>query len=211
MAEQIIIGVTGGSGSGKTSVTKQLMSHFDNLSLVYIEQDAYYKDQSDKPMSERIKTNYDHPKAFDMELLKDHVRQLMAGHAIDMPVYDYSQHTRSDQTVHLEPKEIIIIEGILVLDDPELRDLMDIKVFVETDADVRILRRIVRDMEERGRTLESVIDQYLSVVKPMHEQFIEPTKRYADIIIPEGGSNTVAIDLLQTKLSAILLGNSAEK
>ncbi|AMB93394.1 uridine kinase [Aerococcus sanguinicola] len=204
MTEQIVIGVTGGTGSGKTTITQRIMEEFKDVSIVYIPQDAYYKDQTHLTMEERQKTNYDHPLAFDMELLKEHISQLSQGQAIDMPVYDFAEHNRSQETVHVEPKKIIILEGILSLYDPELRDLMTIKVFVDTDADIRIIRRIKRDMAERGRSLDSVIDQYMSVVKPMHEEFIEPTKRFADLIIPEGGSNYVAIDLLQTKIKDIL-------
>ncbi|KAA9301684.1 MULTISPECIES: uridine kinase [Aerococcus] len=204
MTQQIVIGVTGGTGSGKTTITNRIMEEFKDVSIVYIPQDAYYKDQSHLTMEERQQTNYDHPLAFDMELLKEHISQLSQGQAIDMPVYDFAEHNRSQETVHVEPKKIIILEGILSLYDPELRDLMTIKVFVDTDADIRIIRRIKRDMAERGRSLDSVINQYMSVVKPMHEEFIEPTKRFADLIIPEGGSNYVAIDLLQTKIKDIL-------
>ena len=200
----IIIGVTGGTGSGKTSVTRKIMADYEDVSLAYIEQDAYYKDQSHLSFEERIKTNYDHPLAFDTDLLKSHLNQLLNNEAIDMPVYDYTQHTRSQQTVHIEPRDVIILEGILILYDEELRDLMDIKVYVDTDDDIRIIRRIERDMAKRGRSLESIIKQYTEVVKPMHEQFIEPTKKYADLIIPEGGKNLVAIDLMRTKIESIL-------
>ena len=173
-------------------------------SILIIEQDAYYKDQSDKSFEERLKTNYDHPLAFDTDLLIEHLNKLLRYEPIEKPVYDYKRHTRSKEVIRLEPKEVIILEGILVLEDERLRNLMDIKVYVDTDADIRIIRRIVRDTRERGRTLESVIDQYINVVRPMHNQFVEPTKRYADIIIPEGGHNTVAIDLMVTKIKSIL-------
>ncbi len=204
MKRPIVIGVTGGSGSGKTSVSRKILEHFPDLTIVKIDQDFYYKDQSDLPFEERLKTNYDHPFAFDSDLLVEHLQKLINFESIEEPVYDYERHTRSDKTIHLEPKDVILIEGILILEDERLRDLMDIKVYVDTDDDLRILRRIKRDMEERGRTLDSVINQYLSVVKPMHHQFIEPTKKYADIIIPEGGSNVVAIDLMTTKIASIL-------
>ncbi|MGY3724332.1 uridine kinase [Granulicatella balaenopterae] len=204
MKRPIVIGVTGGSGSGKTSVSRKILEHFPELSIVKIDQDYYYKDQSDLPFEERLKTNYDHPFAFDSDLLVEHLKKLINFESIEEPVYDYERHTRSDKTIHQEPKDVILIEGILILEDERLRDLMDIKVYVDTDDDLRILRRIKRDMEERGRTLDSVINQYLSVVKPMHHQFIEPTKKYADIIIPEGGSNVVAIDLMTTKIASIL-------
>lgn len=200
----VVIGVTGGSGSGKTSVSRGIFNHFPDHSLMMLEQDAYYKDQSEMSFAERLKVNYDHPFAFDTELLYQQLEKLIHYHAVDVPVYDYAAHTRSLQVIHQEPKEVIILEGILILDDQRLRDLMDIKVYVDTDDDIRIIRRIKRDIEERGRTLDSVIEQYLNVVKPMHHQFVEPTKRYADIIVPEGGENSVAIDLLATKISAIL-------
>ena len=200
----IIIGVTGGSGSGKTSVSRAILDHFPNHSIMMLEHDSYYKDQSALSFEERLLTNYDHPLAFDTDLLIDHLEQLLHYQAIDIPVYDYVAHTRSHQVIHQEPKEVIILEGIMILEDERLRELMDIKIYVDTDDDIRIIRRIKRDMEERGRTLDSVIHQYLSVVKPMYHQFIEPTKRYADVIVPEGGQNHVAIDLITTKIKAIL-------
>lgn len=169
-----------------------------------IEQDYYYKDQSHLPFEERLKTNYDHPLAFDNDLLISHIENLLEYKAVEKPVYDYARHTRSAETIRMEPKDVIILEGILVLEDERLRDLMDIKLFVDTDADLRIIRRMIRDIKERGRTFESVVDQYLNIVRPMHNQFIEPTKRYADIIIPEGGQNHVAIDLMVTKIQTVL-------
>ncbi|AIM15695.1 MULTISPECIES: uridine kinase [Neobacillus] len=204
MRKPVVIGVTGGSGSGKTSVTKAIYERFKDHSILVIEQDFYYKDQSHLPFEERLKTNYDHPLAFDNDLLIEHIEKLLRYEPIEKPVYDYALHTRSDQIIHVEPKDVIIVEGILVLEDKRLRELMDIKVFVDTDADIRIIRRLQRDIQERGRTLDSVIDQYVNVVRPMHNQFIEPTKRYADIIIPEGGQNFVAIDLMVTKIQTIL-------
>ena len=200
----VVIGVTGGSGSGKTSVTKAIYERFTGHSILMLEQDYYYKDQSDLPFDERLKTNYDHPLAFDNDLLIEHIEKLLRFEPIDKPVYDYSVHTRSDKIIPVEPKDVIILEGILVLEDERLRNLMDIKLFVDTDSDLRIIRRMQRDIKERGRTLDSVIDQYVNVVRPMHNQFIEPTKRYADIIIPEGGHNHVAIDLMVTKVQTIL-------
>lgn len=166
-----------------------------------LEHDSYYKDQSHLSFDERLKTNYDHPFAFDTDLLIEHLEKLLNYETIEKPVYDYVAHTRSTETVIQEPKEVIILEGILILEDKRLRDLMDIKIYVDTDDDIRIIRRIKRDMVERGRTLDSIIDQYLSVVKPMYHQFIEPTKRYADVIVPEGGENHVAIDLINTKVA----------
>ncbi|MBO0478609.1 uridine kinase [Vagococcus fluvialis] len=200
----IVIGVTGGSGSGKTSVSRAILNALPNHSILLFEQDSYYKDQSHLSFEERLNTNYDHPLAFDTDLLIEHLKELMNYQTIKKPVYDYEAHTRSKEIVIQEPKEVIIVEGILILEDERLRDLMDIKVYVDTEDDIRIIRRIKRDIEDRGRSLDSVIDQYLSVVKPMHSQFIEPTKKYADIIVPEGGKNQVAIDLLTTKVRSIL-------
>ncbi|ACJ33131.1 uridine kinase [Anoxybacillus sp. LAT_35] len=204
----VVIGVAGGSGSGKTTVTKAIYEHFQGHSILMLEQDFYYKDQSHLPFEERLKTNYDHPLAFDNDLLIEHIHKLLNYEPIDKPVYDYTLHTRSNEVIRVEPKDVIILEGILVLEDERLRNLMDIKVYVDTDADIRIIRRLLRDIKERGRTLESVIEQYVNVVRPMHNQFIEPTKRYADIIIPEGGHNHVAIDLMVTKIQTILEQNS---
>ncbi|OTO52166.1 uridine kinase [Enterococcus faecium] len=203
-SKPIIIGVTGGSGSGKTSVSRAIFNNFPDHSIMMLEQDSYYKDQSHLSFEERLNTNYDHPFAFDNDLLIQHVGDLLNYKAIEKPVYDYVAHTRSQATIIQEPKEVIILEGILILEDERLRDLMNIKVYVDTDDDIRIIRRIKRDMEERGRTLDSVIEQYLTVVKPMYHQFIEPTKRYADIIVPEGGENHVAIDLITTKVASFL-------
>lgn len=200
----IVIGVTGGSGSGKTSVSRAILKALPNHSILLFEQDSYYKDQSHLSFEERLNTNYDHPFAFDTDLLIEHLQDLMQYKAIEKPVYDYEAHTRSKEVIYQEPKEVIILEGILILEDERLRDLMDIKVYVDTEDDIRIIRRIKRDMHDRGRSLDSVIGQYLSVVKPMHQQFIEPTKKYADIIVPEGGKNQVAIDLLTTKVRSIL-------
>lgn len=200
----VVIGVAGGSGSGKTSVTKSIYETFKGHSILMLEQDYYYKDQSHLPLEERLKTNYDHPLAFDNDLLIEHLHSLLQYEPVEKPVYDYTMHTRSSETIHVEPKDVIILEGILILEDERLRDLMDIKLFVDTDADLRIVRRLLRDIKERGRSMDSVIEQYVNVVRPMHNQFIEPTKRYADIIIPEGGHNYVAIDLMVTKIQTIL-------
>ncbi|MEH7124032.1 uridine kinase [Bacillus sp. JJ1532] len=200
----VVIGVAGGSGSGKTSVAKSIYDRFHGHSILMLEQDYYYKDQAHLPFEERLKTNYDHPLAFDNDLLIEHIERLLQYESIQKPVYDYAIHSRSEMIIEVEPKDVIILEGILVLEDERLRNLMDIKLFVDTDADLRIIRRLFRDIKERGRTMDSVIDQYINVVRPMHNQFIEPTKRYADIIIPEGGHNHVAIDLMVTKIQTIL-------
>lgn len=199
----VIIGVAGGSGSGKTTVCNKIYEYFTGKSIVMIEHDSYYRDQSDISFEERLKTNYDHPFAFDTDLLVEQLEKLRKNESIEVPVYDYTKHTRSDQTIHVEPQDVIMLEGILILEDKRLRDLMDIKIYVDTADDLRIIRRIERDMKERGRSLESIIDQYLTVVREMHEQFIEPSKKYADLIIPEGGHNKVAIDLVVSKIRTI--------
>lgn len=200
----IIIGVTGGSGSGKTSVSRAILANFPNAKIAMIEHDSYYKDQSHLTFEERVTINYDHPLAFETDLLINHLKELIADRPVDIPIYDYTQHTRSEKSYRQEPQDVFIVEGILVLEDQRLRDLMDIKLFVDTDDDIRIIRRIKRDMQERGRSLDSIIEQYTRVVKPMYHQFIEPTKRYADIVVPEGVSNLVAIDLINTKVASIL-------
>lgn len=200
----IIIGVTGGSGSGKSSVSKRILSEFTEMSVLVLAQDNYYKDQSHMPFEERLKTNYDHPFAFDNDLYYQQIQQFIKGETIEVPVYDYAQHNRSCE-VRIEPsRDVLILEGILIFEDKQIRDLCDIKVYVDTEDDIRLARRIQRDVVKRGRSVESVLKQYIEVVKPMHHQFTEPTKRYADIIVPEGGHNSVAIDLLTTKIHTIL-------
>ena len=199
-----IIGIVGGSGSGKTTVTKRIIDELTIDKVALIEQDYYYKDQSHMTMDERVKTNYDHPSAFDNELLYTHLTELMEGNAVELPVYDYVNHTRSAEKKHQEPKDVIIIEGMFGLHSEKLRELMDIKIFVDTPSDLRILRRLLRDINERGRTVESVINQYLVSVRPMHEKCIKPTKQYADIIVPDGGYNDIAVDILITKIKSLL-------
>ncbi|GKU25302.1 uridine kinase [Clostridium folliculivorans] len=205
MSKPILIGITGGTGSGKSTIAKEIYNKFDQTCIAMIEQDSYYKDQSYLSMEDRQKTNYDHPDAFDNSLLVEHLKALVEGKSIEKPKYDFSIHNRVTETVSVDSKDIIIVEGILVLEDSRIRDLLDIKIYVDTDSDVRIIRRLQRDITERKRTVESVINQYLSVVRPMHLQFTEPTKRYADLIIPEGGHNKVAIDILVAKIKQILL------
>lgn len=204
MKRPIFIGITGGTGSGKSTIAKEIYRQFGEDCIAMIEQDSYYKDQSHLSMEDRVKTNYDHPNAFDNNLLVSHLESLLNGHSIQKPSYDFSIHNRIEETTKVEPKEIVIVEGILILEDPRIRELLDIKIYVDTDADVRIIRRMVRDINERGRTMESVINQYLNVVKPMHNQFTEPTKKFADIIIPEGGHNKVAIDIIVAKIKEVL-------
>ncbi|MTM62111.1 uridine kinase [Turicibacter sanguinis] len=204
MNKPLIIGVAGGTASGKTSVSTILYDAFADRTITLLRQDDYYNDQSHMTLEERVKTNYDHPLSMDNELLVKHLKKLMLGYSIEKPIYDYTQHTRSELTEKIEPTKIIIVEGLFVLEDVQIRDLLDIKVFVEADDDIRFIRRLLRDTTERGRTIESVISQYTESVKPMHQQFIEPTKKYADIIVPDGKTNTVAIDLLITRINSIL-------
>ena len=208
MKKPILIGISGGTGSGKSTVTKEIFKSITDKNVVVIEQDSYYKDQSHMSFEERVKTNYDHPFAFDNRLLIQDLKQLIDSKPIEKPIYDFETHNRKKETYHVEPRHIIILEGILILYDEELRDLLDIKIFVDTDSDVRVIRRILRDIKERGRTLDSVIMQYMNTVRPAHLQFVEPTKRYADIIIPEGGHNKVAIDIIVAKINDIIKDNS---
>ncbi|HOB35634.1 MAG TPA: uridine kinase [Bacillota bacterium] len=200
MTKPLLIGIAGGTGSGKTSVTRAIVEALPPDTVAVLEHDSYYKDQSHLSFAQRLQTNYDHPLAFDTPLLIEHLQQLLQGKPIAKPVYSFVEHTRLPETVLVPSRPVIILEGILILEDERIRNLLDIKVYVDTDADVRIIRRIIRDIRERGRTLESVVNQYLEVVRPMHLQFVEPTKRYADIIIPEGAHNTVAIDILVAKI-----------
>lgn len=199
MNHRLFIGIAGGSGSGKTTLAGRLAEYFgDRLSL--LRHDDYYKSRSDLTLAERAALNYDHPDAFDNALLVKHMDELRAGHDVACPMYNYAQHDRSDETRLVRSAEVIVIEGILIFDNPEILERLDIKIFVDTDADVRIVRRIKRDVDERGRDLDSVISQYLATVKPMHEAFVEPSKRYADIIVPEGGMNHVAFDMITHRI-----------
>lgn len=196
----IFIGIAGGTGSGKTPLTEHLKQHFgDDISVVH--HDSYYKYQ-DRPFEERCKQNYDHPDAFETDLMVEQLKKLKAGKAIRCPVYSYADHQRTSETELIRPSKVVIVEGILIFQDPRLREMLDIKIFVETDADVRILRRALRDVRDRGRTLESVITQYLTTVKPMHEQFVEPSRKYADIIVLEGGHNLVALDMIMQRIAS---------
>jgi len=205
MRKSVIIGIAGGSASGKTSIAKRLLKSFEETnSVLIIRQDDYYKDQSDMLMEERVKTNYDHPFAFDNDLLAQHLVCLIKGEEVEKPTYDFVNHTRSHVTEIIRPSDVIVLEGLFVLEDEHIRNLLDIKIFVDTPPDVRFIRRLVRDVRDRGRTLDSVVNQYMNTVRLMHEIFVEPSKRFADVIIPEGGKNEVAVDLLTTKIRSII-------
>ena len=208
MSEKIcVLGVAGGSASGKTTIIKKLQDYFGK-DIAVISHDAYYKAHPDMSFEERSQLNYDHPDSFESDMMAEDVRKLIKGYAIDMPVYDYVNHNRSSETIRIEPKPVIVMEGILILENTELRDLMDIKIFVDTDADERLMRRIQRDMIERGRSIESIIEQYSKTVKPMHEEFVEPSKKHADIIIPRGGENAAGLDMLITYMTKKLHGEA---
>jgi len=196
----LIIGICGGTGSGKTTVAKSILEAISPGDVVFIQQDSYYRNLKDLPLDYRNIANFDHPDALDNDLLVNHIRKLKAGEAVDLPIYDFRTHTRRNETLSVEPKPIVIVEGILIFADPRLLEQLDIKVFVDTPDDIRFIRRLRRDIAERGRTVESVIEQYLATVRPMHMQFVEPSKRYADVIIPEGGHNLVSVDLISGKI-----------
>ena len=204
MKQSILIGIVGGTGSGKTSMAKNIVQDFNPNQVVIIEQDSYYFDLKNIPLDARHHHNFDHPEAYDFDLMKKQIRDLINGKTIEIPIYDYTVHARGTDVHRVTGHKIIVLEGIMVLFDPELRDMMDMKIYIQTAPDIRFIRRLSRDIKHRGRSVESVIHQYLETVRPMHEQFIEPTKQYADIIIPEGGHNSVAIDLFKTKVTSLL-------
>ena len=203
MVKNIVLGIGGGTGAGKTTLCKKITETFSDREVTILHQDSYYRDHSHLPLEERAKINYDHPLAFDTELLVKHVEQLKNFLPVEVPLYDYIHHCRKTETVLVKPTPVILVEGLLVLEDKQLRALMDIKIFVDTDADIRLIRRIRRDVKERGRTLDSVLEQYLATVRPMHLEFVERTKRYADIIVP-GGINDVALDMILARIRAFL-------
>jgi len=201
----VTIAVAGGTGSGKTTISNAILERVGSHHIAYIPHDAYYKDRSDLTLAERRAINFDHPDSLDTALMVEHIVALQAWQSVEIPVYDFTQHERTKETKHIEAQPIILVEGILVLAEATLRPLFDVKIFVDTDADIRLIRRLKRDIAERGRTADSVIEQYLSTVRPMHMEFVEPSKRYADVIIPEGGFNTVAIDMVSDRISSLLL------
>lgn len=207
---RILIGIAGGSGSGKTLVARNIVRELGSDRVVIMDQDSYYKNLEDIPMRDRDARNFDHPDAFDNDLLRRHVRELLAGRPIAQPIYDYSEHCRLPETRHVGEHDVIVLEGILIFTDPELNSLMDIKLFIDADPDVRFIRRLRRDLIERGRSADSIIRQYEESVRPMHLQFVEPSKRHADVIIPEGGHNKVAIDLMKSKIRELLRERGAE-
>lgn len=203
MQNVIVIGIAGGTGSGKSTLVQKIKEEFRD-EIAILSHDFYYKRHDDMSYEDRCALNYDHPNAFDTDLMIEHIRQLKAWTVVERPVYDFSIHNRVDETVAVHPAKVVVAEGILIFENQELRDLCDIKVFIDTDSDVRILRRILRDVRERGRTLDSVVSQYLTTVKPMHEQFVEPSKKYVDLIIPEGGYNRVALEMLNERIHSLL-------
>jgi uridine kinase len=203
-APPLVLGVAGGTGSGKTTVANVILKRVGAQHIAYVPHDAYYRNFSDLPKSQRDLINWDHPDSLETDLMIEHVRQLRAGQSVELPVYDFTMHARSSRTVRVEPQLIILVEGILIFAEPRLRELFDVKIFVDTDADIRFIRRLQRDIAERGRTVASVIQQYLTTVRPMHLEFVEPSKRYADVIIPEGGLNEVAMDMVVARVEALL-------
>jgi uridine kinase len=207
VGERIIVGVAGGTGSGKTTVSQAILDRVGRDRIAYLQHDSYYRDRSLVPLEERATANFDHPDALESELLAQHLASLKAGQTVEVPVYDFTTHTRETRTVTVAPRKAILVEGILIFAEPALRELMDIKVFVDTDADIRFIRRLQRDITERGRTVESVIRQYTETVRPMHLEFVEPSKRYADVIVPEGGFNVTAIDMIVARVKD-MIGNA---
>jgi len=195
-----LIGIAGGTGSGKTTVARRIYQSLHLDSAVFLDHDAYYRDLNELSLEERRHVNYDHPDSLDNDLLVEHLERLLAGEAIDKPVYDFTHHLRAPRTVRVEPRDVVMVDGILLFAEPRLRELFDLKIFVDADADVRFIRRLLRDLEQRGRTLDAVIDQYLATVRPMHFEFVEPSKRYADVILPRGGQNTAGIEVIAARI-----------
>lgn len=200
----IVIGIAGGTGSGKTTVANVILDAVGRHRIAYLPHDAYYRDLSDLPPVQKAEINFDHPNSLETELMSDHVKELKAGNAVNIPVYDFSTHSRTNKTIHVAPQRVIIVEGILIFAEKKLRELFDMKLFVDTDPDIRFIRRLQRDIAERGRTMDTVINQYLRTVRPMHLEFVDPSKRYADVIIPEGGMNQVAMDMVIARIESLL-------
>lgn len=200
----IVIGIAGGSGSGKTTVAKFILQRVGSHRIAFLQHDSYYRDLSHLPFAQRVAINFDHPNSLDTPLLIEHIQTLKAWKPVQVPVYDFHTHSRTDRFIQVEPQRVILVEGILIFVEEALRDLMDVKIFVDTDSDLRFIRRLERDINERGRTTQGVVEQYLNTVRPMHLEFVEPSKRYADVIIPEGGMNTVALDMVTARIEALL-------
>ncbi len=207
-SKTMVVGIAGGTGSGKTTLSGLILESIGRQKIAYLPHDAYYRDHKELPLEERAKLNYDHPNSLETELLVSHIQQLKAGQAVEMPVYDFTTHSRKKETVHVEPRQVVLVEGILIFVEKALREIFDMKIYVDTDPDLRFIRRLKRDIEERGRTLQSVIDQYMLTVRPMHLEFVESSKRYADIIVPEGGLNAVALEMVIARLQSLLNGES---
>jgi uridine kinase len=208
-ATPLVIGIAGGSGSGKTTLANLILERIGKERIAYLPHDAYYKDLSALPHNQRVAINFDHPDSLDTDLLILHIKELKANNSVDLPIYDFKTHTRTQEIVHIEPRQVIMVEGILIFADPILRELLEVKIFVDTDSDLRFIRRLERDIQERGRTTEMVIRQYLATVRPMHLEFVEPSKRYADVIVPEGGLNAVAMEMVAARLEALLHHNGS--
>jgi uridine kinase len=207
----LVIGIAGGSGSGKTTLAQIILERVGSDKIAFLPHDAYYKDLSDLPFNQRAEINFDHPDSLDTALLTYHLKLLIDKNPVDIPVYDFKTHSRTDQTIHVDAKPVVMVEGILIFTEPALRSLLEVKIFVDTDSDLRFIRRLERDIHERGRSIENVVHQYLTTVRPMHLEFVEPSKRYADIIVPEGGLNTVAMDLVVARLRAMLRGDEVDR
>jgi uridine kinase len=202
--DPLVIAIAGGSGSGKTTVANAILKQVGADRIAYLPHDAYYRDLSSLPPTQRVQVNFDHPNSLESGLMIQHIKQLKNWQPVEMPIYDFTRHTRTEQTVRVEPHQVIVVEGILIFAERELRELFDVKIFVDTDSDIRFIRRLQRDLSERGRTTETVVSQYLNTVRPMHLEFVESSKRYADVIIPEGGMNTVALDMVIARIEALL-------
>lgn len=207
----LVIGVAGGSGSGKTTVAEMVLKRVGKQRIAFLQHDSYYRELTGLPQAQRALVNFDHPNSLESEMLRDHILQLKNWQSVEVPVYDFTTHSRTTETIHVEPKRVILVEGILIYADPHLRELFDVKIFVDTDSDIRFIRRLDRDITERGRTTENVVKQYMSTVRPMHLEFVEPSKRYADVIIPEGGLNIVAMDMVIARIESLLKEEKKEE